>query len=164
MYFMSSRNSYYMSRSCKLPQLGPTLTLALSFTYSFTADSISLLTIWATWQRTEESGRWRSHVASLYYCYSLTVGPNIIAIPVWGLLLWFHRWAHRAAAGQSRLLCVETSRLCGDCRLYKWTPFDIIRRDYRLRNYTVAMSCVGKKKIWVTCVLVRERSCGVCCT
>ena len=54
--FISSKQSHYISRSCKLPQLGPTLTLALSFTYSFTADSISLLTIWATWKK---SGRYR---------------------------------------------------------------------------------------------------------
>lgn len=42
----------------------------------------------------------------------------IIFIPVWGLPLWFHRWAHRAAAGQSRLLGVETSQPCVDCWLH----------------------------------------------
>ena len=67
--------------SCKLPQLGPTLTLALSFTYSLTADSISLLTIWATWKK---GGRYRDKESGMFVVFS-RISYHIMAVCLFSL-------------------------------------------------------------------------------
>lgn len=92
----------------------------------------------------------------------------IIFIPVWGLPLWFHRWAHRAAAGQSRLLGVETSQPCVDCWLHighhltssdmiNWRTFEVIQ----WLSLSVCLYTVWEKKVTWVRVLVREWSCRI---